>query len=78
MEGVEQFLYSKGKYWLFEHWQEDGKNIYSKAKFNSFNELKRNAEKLLTPSQWKLLEIDKKLSVKKEDGTTLFFKYIDL
>lgn len=40
-------LYSKGTYWLFEHWQEDRKNIYGKAKFKDKDQFLEGAGKVL-------------------------------
>lgn len=71
-------LYSRGKYWLFEHWNEQRKNIYSKAKYNSFNDLKKAFEKTLSVEQLAQIESDKHVVIEQEDGTALFFKYVDL
>ncbi|WP_335954058.1 hypothetical protein [Acinetobacter higginsii] len=76
--GIDQFLYSKGKYLLFEHWQEDGKNIYSKAKYPIKENFLKGAGKLLSEKQIEDLEAGESITLKQEDGTTLFFKYIDL
>lgn len=78
MENFEQFLFSKGKYWLFEHWQEDGKNIYSKAKYPNRIEFIKGAGKLLSEKQIGDLECGESITLKQKDGTTLFFKHIDL
>lgn len=78
MENFEQFLYSNGRYFLFEHWQEDGKNIYSKAKYPNRTEFINGAGKLLSKKQIGDLECGESITLKQEDGTTLFFKYIDL
>ena len=78
LKDIDQFLYSKGKYFLFEHWQEDGKNIYSKAKYSTKDDFLKGAGKLLSESQVEALERGESITLKQEDGTTLFFKYIDL
>ncbi|HEE6447422.1 TPA: hypothetical protein R7R87_003147 [Acinetobacter baumannii] len=77
-QDIDQFFYSRGKYWLFEHWQEDGKNIYSKSKYNDKIEFMKGAGKILTDKQISDLESGENILIKQEDGTTFFFKYVDL
>ena len=71
-------LYSRGCYWLFEHWQEDGKNIYGKAKFNDKEQFIAGAGKCLSSDQIETLEKGESISIKQPDGTTYFFKYVNL
>ena len=71
-------LYSRGCYWLFEHWQEDGKNIYGKAKFNDKEQFIAGAGKHLSSNQIETLEKGESISIKQPDGTTCFFKYVNL
>ncbi|HCQ9970219.1 TPA: hypothetical protein OMQ72_003200 [Acinetobacter baumannii] len=71
-------LHSQGKYWLFEHWQEDGENIYSKSKYSDKIEFMKGAGKILTDKQIGDLESGESILIKQEDGTTFFFKYVDL
>ncbi|WP_332605463.1 hypothetical protein [Acinetobacter sp. ESBL14] len=78
LKDFDQFLYSKGKYWLFEHWNECGTNIYSKSKYPTKDDFLKGAGKLLNQSQTEALERKESITLKQEDGTTLFFKYIDL
>ncbi|HAV3549941.1 TPA: hypothetical protein OUD70_001565 [Acinetobacter baumannii] len=78
MSNFDSLLYSRGKYWLFEHWQEDGKNIYRKAKFEEKEQFLVGAGKVLSEEQLVDLESGKSITIKQEDGTTLFFKYVDV
>lgn len=39
MKFNDSFLYSRGVYWLFEIWQKDDKNILSKSKYDSFDNI---------------------------------------
>lgn len=78
MSKYDWMFYSQGKYWLFEHWQEDGKNIYSKSKYNDKIEFLKGAGKILTDKQIGDLESGENILIKQEDGTTFFFKYVDL
>lgn len=57
-------LYSRGCYWLFEHWQEDGKNIYGKAKFNDKEQFIAGAGKHLSSNQIETLEKGESISIK--------------
>ncbi|WP_168416490.1 hypothetical protein [Acinetobacter indicus] len=71
-------LYSKGKYWLYEHWNEANTNIYGKAKFDSKEDFLKHAGKHLTAEQIETLEQGQSASILQQDGTTLFFKYVNL
>ncbi|OCY90953.1 hypothetical protein BFR67_08440 [Acinetobacter pittii] len=70
-------LYSRGKYWLFEHWQEDGKNIYGKAKFKDKDQFLVGAGKVLSEDQLAELESGKSITIKQKDGSTYFFNYVN-
>lgn len=70
-------FYSKGTYWLFEHWQEDGKNIYGKAKYDDKAHFLKGAGKHLNQDQINQLENGKNILLKQPDGTTFFFKYVN-
>lgn len=78
IKNIDWMLYSNGKYWLYEHWNEAKTNIYGKAKFNSKEEFLKHAGKHLTLEQVESLERGKSLSIPQQDGTTLFFKYVNL
>ncbi|MBF7687061.1 hypothetical protein I2F31_02205 [Acinetobacter sp. EC24] len=71
-------FYSKGTYYLFEHWQIDKGNIYSKAKYDSKEQFLLGAGKLLNTEQIDQLDQGESIYLEQEDGTTYFFKYIDL
>ena len=71
-------LYSKGRYWLYEHWNETNTNIYGKAKFDSKENFLKHAGKHLTTEQIETLEQGQSVSIPQQDGTTLFFKYVNL
>ena len=77
MSEYDLMLYSKGKYWLFEHWREDGKNIYGKAKFEDKANFLAGAGKVLSKKQVADLENGECIIIKQEDGSTFFFKYVD-
>lgn len=78
MKFDESWFYSRGVYWLFEHWQEDGKNIYSKAKFKDRDQFIAGAGKHLNSDQMGILECGESILIKQEDGTTFFFKFVNL
>lgn len=78
MGGYDWLLYSRGCYWLFEHWQENGKNIYSKAKYDTQKEFIKGAGKVLSCEQLDCLKRGESISIKQLDGTTYFFKYVNL
>lgn len=77
IKDIDMLLYSNGKYWLFEHWNEQGTNIYSKAKYSDLPALMKGAGKILSYTQLDALERGEAIRMKQEDGTTLFFKYIN-
>lgn len=74
----DSFLYSRGTYWLFEHWNEDGGNIYSKSKYDSELEFLKGAGKLLSAEQLLRVRNGTAVTINQEDGTKLFFKYVNL
>ena len=78
MNNFDWALYSKGKYWLYEHWNEQRTNIYGKAKYNSFDELKVSFKNILSEDQLTQIESNKQMIIEQKDGTALFFKYVDL
>lgn len=71
------FLYSKGVYYLFEHWQEDKKNIYSKYKYETREALISGIGKDLSKEQLDVLDSGKGLILEQPDGTTFFFKFVN-
>lgn len=78
MNNLDQYLYSRGKYWLLEHWNEARTNIYSKAKCETFEQVINGLDKHLTEDHKAELLEKKRLVVDLADGTALFFKYVDL
>lgn len=74
---TDAMLYSKGVYWLFEHWKEDGKNIYSKDKFNDKDQFIKHCGKFLTLEQVEFIEKGNSMSIEQPDGTTFFFKFVN-
>lgn len=78
MKPDDSWLYSRGVYWLFEHWKEDGKNIYGKAKFKDKEQFIAGAGKYLSSDQMGILEGGESISIKQRDGTTFFFKFVNL
>ena len=78
IKNLDWMFYSNGKYWLYEHWNEAKTNIYGKAKFESKEDFLKHAGKHLTAEQIESLEKGKSLSILQKDGTTLFFKYVNL
>lgn len=76
-EQWDEFLYSKGVYYLFEHWQEDKKNIYSKCKYQSKDDLLKGVGKILNTDQLNIIESGKGLILDQPDGTTFFFKFVN-
>lgn len=73
----EKFLYSKGVYFLFEHWQEDRKNIYSKAKYATQEEFLKGAGRYLTSDELMKIKNGESVIIDRDDGTAFFFKFID-
>ena len=71
----ESWLYSKGNYYLVEHWQEDGKNIYGKGKYPDRESFLKGCSKHLTEQHIKDIDDGKNVTIPQEDGTTLFFKH---
>lgn len=78
IKNIDWMLYSNGKYWLYEHWNEAKTNIHGKAKFDSKEDFLKHAGKHLTPEQIETLEQGQSVSIPQQDGTTLFFKYVNL
>lgn len=70
-------LYSKGVYWLFEHWREDGKNIYSKSKYQNKEDFLNGAGRWLTSDEITELKNGKSITIKRDDGTSFFFKFVN-
>lgn len=71
----ESMFYSKGNYYLVEHWQEDGKNIYGKGKYPDIESFLKWCGKHLTEQDIKDIDDGNNVSIKQPDGTTLFFKH---
>ena len=75
---IELMLYSRGTYFLFEHWMEDRKNIYSKNKYTTQEDFLNGAGKLLTSSEFIELKKGKSIIIERHDGTAFFFKFVDI
>lgn len=71
----ESMFYSKGNYYLMEHWREDGRNIYSKAKHPNREHFIKSYKKYLTEQHIKDIDDGKNVTIPQDDGTTLFFKH---
>lgn len=76
-ETLINLFYSRGIYFLFEHWQEDRKNIYSKAKYATEEEFMKGAGKILTPDELVKLKNGDSIKIERDDGTALFFKFVN-
>lgn len=76
-EFTDAMLYSRGVYWLFEHWQEGGNNIYSKAKYSTQDEFLEGAGKYLTSDEIVKLKKGDSVIIPREDGTKFFFKFVN-
>lgn len=68
-------FYSKGKYYLMEHWREDGKNIYSKTKHEIREHFLESYKEYLTEEHIKSIDSGENVLIPQPDGTTLFFKH---
>lgn len=75
---IELMLYSRGTYFLFEHWREDRKNIYSKEKYQNQEEFLNGKGKLLTSGELIELKKGKSIIIERADGTAFFFKFVDI
>lgn len=71
----ESMFYSKGNYYLMEHWKEDGKNIYSKTKHEVRKYFLESYKEYLTEQDIRDIDDGKNVIKEQEDGTTLFFKH---
>lgn len=69
-------LYSKGKYWLFEHYDEN--LVYNKCKYTYQEDFLKGAGGVLTKDQVVALIDGLCITIQQEDGTTFLFKYVDL
>lgn len=78
MVNLKRLLFSVGTYYLFEHWDERNKNIYSKCKYPNREEFLKGAGKLLSVDQLMKVYAGESVVVKQEDGTTLFFLNDDI
>lgn len=71
----ESMFYSKGNYYLMEHWKEDKKNIYSKTKHEIRKHFLESYKEYLTEQDIRDIDNGKNVIKEQEDGTTLFFKH---
>ena len=71
----ESMFYSKGNYYLMEHWRKDGRNIYSKAKHQDRDHFFKSYKDYLTEEHIKAIDNGENVLIKQPNGTTLFFKH---
>lgn len=69
-------LYSKGTYWLFEHY--DDNLVYSKYKYAHKEDFLNGIGRVLTKDQVVALIDGLSITIPQEDGTTFFFKYVSM
>ena len=75
-ENIDEWLYSKGKYYLFEEYK-DGK-IIAKCKYHDRTSFMAGAGKYLCLSQIYLLTQGQTFTINSSYGTKYFFKWVDL
>ncbi|QVW53798.1 hypothetical protein TaPaz_17 [Acinetobacter phage TaPaz] len=69
-------LYSKGTYWLFEHYDEH--IVYNKYKYALKEDFLKGVGRILTEDQVVALIDGLSITIPQKDGTTFFFKYVSV
>lgn len=76
MSEFDWMLYSRGTYWLFEHYDEN--SVYNKSKYAHQEDFLKGAGRMLTKDQVVALIDGLSITIPQEDGTTFFFKYVSV